>query len=353
MNATRSSRSTELRTSAIGADEAGPAERGTAEARFGGGIGRMLAVAEDYPQLRATENFQKLQTRALRRRGEDLDHAPRLQRHGRDLQHQDPGLPLEPDRRRLRLRAPASSSRPAPAPRSRPPSRSAEAGGVSTGSLIWEVLWRLAIVGVVYLAATWGPDVFQSDAKHYEISDREHPGRAPATNSTPARHRDARVPLPRGQLQRRLPRHPAARGRPDLPRPGAREREAATRPGRIPRSAPRTPPTASARRGPPGYAGVRVVWHYPQTPDQRTFTISYDVATRSRPTTTASMSAGPSGAVSGTSGSITSTAEIVTPDGTDPTARLGLDASARTTASPPTASAPSRPMSRSATGRRR
>ncbi len=53
---------TELRTSAIGADEAGPAERGTAEARFGGGIGRMLAVAESYPQLRATENFQKLQT---------------------------------------------------------------------------------------------------------------------------------------------------------------------------------------------------------------------------------------------------------------------------------------------------
>ncbi len=53
---------TELRTNAIGADEAGPAERGTAEARFGGGIGRMLAVAENYPQLRATENFQKLQT---------------------------------------------------------------------------------------------------------------------------------------------------------------------------------------------------------------------------------------------------------------------------------------------------
>ena len=78
---------TELRTNAIGADEAGPAERGTAEARFGGGIGRMLAVAEGYPQLRATENFQKLQTK-FSSVEEDLDHAPRLQRHGPDLQHE-------------------------------------------------------------------------------------------------------------------------------------------------------------------------------------------------------------------------------------------------------------------------
>ena len=53
---------TELRSEAIAADDAGPAERGTAEARLGGGLSRMLMLAEDYPELRATENFAQLQT---------------------------------------------------------------------------------------------------------------------------------------------------------------------------------------------------------------------------------------------------------------------------------------------------
>ena len=53
---------TELRSDAVGADSAGPAQRGTTEARLGGSVNRMLLLAEDYPELRATENFQKLQT---------------------------------------------------------------------------------------------------------------------------------------------------------------------------------------------------------------------------------------------------------------------------------------------------
>jgi len=53
---------TELRSDAVGADAAGPAQRGTTEARLGGSVNRMLLLAEDYPELRATENFQKLQT---------------------------------------------------------------------------------------------------------------------------------------------------------------------------------------------------------------------------------------------------------------------------------------------------
>jgi LemA protein len=52
----------ELRSEAISADDAGPADRGTAEARLGGSLGRMLLLAEDYPELRATENFSRLQT---------------------------------------------------------------------------------------------------------------------------------------------------------------------------------------------------------------------------------------------------------------------------------------------------
>ena len=40
---------------------AGPAASGAAEGVLGQALGRLLAVAEAYPQLRATENFQQLQ----------------------------------------------------------------------------------------------------------------------------------------------------------------------------------------------------------------------------------------------------------------------------------------------------
>jgi LemA protein len=53
---------TELRADAVAADAAPPAERGTAEARLGGGLARALILAEDYPDLKATENFSRLQT---------------------------------------------------------------------------------------------------------------------------------------------------------------------------------------------------------------------------------------------------------------------------------------------------
>ena len=51
---------TEARVNAMSA--AGPAAAGAAEGVLGQALGRLLAVAEAYPQLRATENFQKLQT---------------------------------------------------------------------------------------------------------------------------------------------------------------------------------------------------------------------------------------------------------------------------------------------------
>lgn len=53
---------TETRSEAVSADDAGPADRGTAEARLGGSLGRMLLLVEDYPELRAAENFSRLQT---------------------------------------------------------------------------------------------------------------------------------------------------------------------------------------------------------------------------------------------------------------------------------------------------
>jgi LemA protein len=50
---------TEARTAAQQAQ--GPAAQAQAEATLSGALGRLLAVAEAYPALRATENFQQLQ----------------------------------------------------------------------------------------------------------------------------------------------------------------------------------------------------------------------------------------------------------------------------------------------------
>jgi LemA protein len=52
-------RVTEARTAAQQAE--GPAAQARAEAELSSALGRLLAVAEAYPQLRATENFQQLQ----------------------------------------------------------------------------------------------------------------------------------------------------------------------------------------------------------------------------------------------------------------------------------------------------
>ncbi|HYH58699.1 MAG TPA: LemA family protein [Thermoleophilaceae bacterium] len=50
---------TEARAAAQSAE--GPAEQAQAEAALSGALGRLMAVAEAYPALRATENFQQLQ----------------------------------------------------------------------------------------------------------------------------------------------------------------------------------------------------------------------------------------------------------------------------------------------------
>jgi LemA protein len=50
---------TEARTRAQAAQ--GPAEQGAAEGLLGQALGRLFAVAEDYPELQADENFRQLQ----------------------------------------------------------------------------------------------------------------------------------------------------------------------------------------------------------------------------------------------------------------------------------------------------
>jgi LemA protein len=52
---------TEARTSVLKAANQGPKEAAKAENQFESALKSIFAVAENYPQLRATENFQKLQ----------------------------------------------------------------------------------------------------------------------------------------------------------------------------------------------------------------------------------------------------------------------------------------------------
>jgi len=53
---------TRRRAAAVAANEAAPGPRGAAEAALAGGVGNVMVLAEDYPQLLATENFARLQT---------------------------------------------------------------------------------------------------------------------------------------------------------------------------------------------------------------------------------------------------------------------------------------------------
>jgi LemA protein len=51
---------TEMRTQAM--QTADPAERGKAEGMLSGALGKLFMVAENYPDLKASQNFQELQT---------------------------------------------------------------------------------------------------------------------------------------------------------------------------------------------------------------------------------------------------------------------------------------------------
>lgn len=52
---------TDARANVLNATEKGPAETARAENQFEGALKSLFAVSEDYPDLRASENFQKLQ----------------------------------------------------------------------------------------------------------------------------------------------------------------------------------------------------------------------------------------------------------------------------------------------------
>ncbi len=93
---------TEARSSAIAAE--GPASRAAAEGELGRGTASAARRRRGLPRARGIEQLLQAPDRPSRGRGPDRDHPPRLQRHGRDLQHPDPDLPRGDRRPPVRLR---------------------------------------------------------------------------------------------------------------------------------------------------------------------------------------------------------------------------------------------------------
>ncbi len=276
---------TELRSDAVASDGSGPAQRGTAEARLGGGVNRMLLLAEDYPELRATENFQKLQTELS-----DVEEKISITRRVYNdtvetLQHEDPGLPVGPDRERLQLRA-------ARVLRGRRRCRDCADGlarwcprwngrraRMSAGRLIWGVLWRFLVAGIVFTILAVLPSIFIPEdggpQKAFEITDGNTRVELHRRRQPP-HHREAPLRVLRRQLLGRLPGHPVRAGA-RISNVSVAEGGKAYRPGANTELGSFDRPDSFGTTETPDYPGVRVVWHYDKTKDPKTFTLSYDV----------------------------------------------------------------------------
>ncbi len=81
----------------------GPGEQAQAEGILGQALGRLFAVAEDYPELQADENFRQLQDELATDGEPDRRLAPGLQRHRPHVQQRDPDRAGRPVRRPVRL----------------------------------------------------------------------------------------------------------------------------------------------------------------------------------------------------------------------------------------------------------
>ena len=123
---------TKARTAAQQAQ--GVEQQASAENALTAAIGRLFAVAEAYPQLRATENFQQLQAQLADTEQKIAVSRAGLQRHRAHLRQRDPDGAEQPDRRDVRLPVAARTSRSTsrqPARRRRSPSEPAARGRCS------------------------------------------------------------------------------------------------------------------------------------------------------------------------------------------------------------------------------
>ena len=85
---------TRARAAAVGAQ--GVAQTAAAEGMLTQALGRLFAVAEAYPDLKASHELPRPPEPAPGHRGQDRRLAPGLQRHGPHVQQRDPGLPRSP-----------------------------------------------------------------------------------------------------------------------------------------------------------------------------------------------------------------------------------------------------------------
>ena len=99
----------QARNAAVTAQAAG-ARRPRPKACCSGALRQLFALAEAYPDLKANQNFQQLQSRALRPREQDRRRAPLLQQRGAGIQHRHPAVPGRAVRRLAGLHAAANSS---------------------------------------------------------------------------------------------------------------------------------------------------------------------------------------------------------------------------------------------------
>ena len=92
---------TQARAAAMQAS--GPEEAGQAESQLSSALGGLRVVAEQYPQLRATENFQQLQ-RQLSELEDEIQAARRIYNSNvQSVQHPDPAVALVGHRQAGRL----------------------------------------------------------------------------------------------------------------------------------------------------------------------------------------------------------------------------------------------------------
>ena len=81
---------TEARAAVVNAGT--PAGKMEADNMLTGALKSLFAVAEAYPDLKANVNFQQLQAELFLDGGQDQLHAPKLQRHGHEVQHGHPDV---------------------------------------------------------------------------------------------------------------------------------------------------------------------------------------------------------------------------------------------------------------------
>ena len=87
----------QARNAAVTAQAGGVAAQAAAENVLSGALRQLFALSEAYPDLKANQNFQQLQSRALRYREQDCRGAPLLQQRGAGIQHRHPAVPRGAD----------------------------------------------------------------------------------------------------------------------------------------------------------------------------------------------------------------------------------------------------------------